>query len=97
MTSTTDLLQTAEKRVKNGAEYLDRVRPDWAEEIWVNYLDMESVSYCILGQLGLWDTAPIDIISCPGVTEHGFFRSVGDPVTYELLQYCWLVEISKRV
>lgn len=95
MTSTTDLLKTAEKRVKNGAEYLDEVRPDWAEEINTSTLDLANIYRCILGQLHLWDFFLEE--NRGHSREYGFDVCLGENITYDLLQYYWLVEISKRV
>lgn len=38
-------------RVVNGAVWLDRVNPGWAESINLDTLDMEATSHCVLGQL----------------------------------------------
>ena len=45
------MTMTMEKRVLNGAKFLDKKFPNWAKEVVIKYLDMSDASHCMLGQL----------------------------------------------
>ena len=55
----TDL--TIEQRVANGAAYLDKILPDWLDQIDLAVFDVASPCNCVLGQVyGNFDDSPID-------------------------------------
>ena len=45
--------RTIAKRVAQGAAYLDRIRPDWFNEIKIQSLRLEDGEKCVLGQLAI--------------------------------------------
>lgn len=48
---TTEYFDEMAANVASGIEYLDALSPDWADEIELSNLDLESLNYCIVGQL----------------------------------------------
>lgn len=46
-----DKMQKLQERVERGVELLDERYPGWLDEVWVDGLDMNSCSDCVLGQL----------------------------------------------
>ena len=95
---------------KQGAVYMDAVRPAWFREIDLKTLDLAAYNYCILGQcFGSFYDGLQKIVGCVTgeaaiSSEHPFAMAFGFNVpvarqsdgNYERLGLAWKAEIRKR-
>lgn len=67
-------------RAHLGAEYLDTVRPGWAQEIDLDVLDMYTSDHCVLGQLYFdYTTATKSLgLSFEQIRDFGFYIPLTD-------------------
>lgn len=93
--------QEVEPRVRRGVELLDRVAPNWWQQIETNELAMEEACNCILGQLyGLYSHGVALVFKAGSPThqehqalEHGFVSPDDD---YPLIEQTWRSWITSR-
>ena len=80
-----------------GMEILDEYKPGWEGLIDPETLNLESCSFCVLGQVyGDYDAGKVELNLHKG-NEHGFDVGKGDSRHYSLLTRAWLRVISKRL
>lgn len=99
------------KRVRRGAEYLDRVDPGWAGRIDAETLELEDGRQCVLGQLhgefqlGLGRSDVLTLSSAPRASlspvTYGFKCVEGvseewQARDYELLTQMWTEAVRRR-
>lgn len=101
----------ASKRVTLGSTRLDAARPGWASEVNLRTLNMESVRFCVLGQLYGDYRAGCDVLfpplsrggwldPFPRSVEHGFTLSLSEAARaegYGALHDAWRSAIKDRV
>jgi len=86
-------------RAAAGAEFLDEMRPGWAEQIDLADLDMGSCYRCVLGQLGGAYGGTVEDLAIDGEDEVqlGFMRLAGEGGhAWQMLREAWTAEIVKR-
>lgn len=80
-------------RVDRGIRDLDRVKPDWRDRISLEDLMMESIHYCVLGQVfGRFGkgTRALGDLKVWQTIRRGFESGVGpQSSTYEELDWAW--------
>lgn len=83
-------MATLRERVTKGAEFLDRVRPDWFLDIRLGILDLNSCHACVLGQLYSYYDQGLDRLGMPDNNDneddlavaHGFCLRHGEAGTW---------------
>ena len=89
---------TLQERAAKGAQLLDERRPDWANFVSVNILEMNYLHTCVLGQLFGNYAAGCNQLSLEpedGKTAELGFRTNGRE-DWKLLNSAWKNEIEKR-
>jgi len=85
------------ERIDKGVEYLDRVRPGWADEIDLEHLHLVTGCQCVIGQLhGDYSKWCRSTDSVDGVA-HGFSFSVWEILAgladWKVLDRLWIARI----
>lgn len=103
--------ENARQRVRRGAEYLDRMDPDWYRRVNSDTLELGDGTHCVLGQLhgefrlGLGRSRLITVSSAPrpslSPVAYGFKCVEGVPdewqeFDYELLNQAWKEAVRLR-
>lgn len=71
-----NIYQDAQDSINRGIEWLNEVRPNWADEINLETFNLSDVGDCVLGQLGMWEEAEA-IHGCDGYLSISTLRPLG--------------------
>ena len=84
----------AARRVRRGAELLDRVHPGWREKIQIDTLDISSTRHCILGQLYGSYSEGLNAVGRVWTGRHWGFILLS-PLFEPVLQQAWKEEVQR--